>query len=62
MAWPVAHYGLGRWLEGYATRVDVGADAFLLAGALTLALVWASTGWRALKAALANPIRALRYE
>ena len=62
LAWPVAHYALGRWLEGYATRVDVGVGAFVLAGALTLALVWASTGWRALKSALANPIDALRYE
>jgi len=34
----------------------------VLAGALTLALVWAGKSWRALKTALANPMDALRYE
>ena len=62
LAWPVAHYGLGRWLEGHATRVEVGVGAFVLAGALTLALVWVSVSWRSLKTALANPVEALRYE
>ena len=62
MAWPAAYYGLSRWLEGYAYRADLGAGVFLAGGAAALAVVWLAASWQIGRAALTNPIEALRYE
>lgn len=62
IAWPAAYYGLSRWLAHYPYRIDVGIDAFALATGGSLALAWASAGWHTARAALANPVEALRCE
>ena len=62
VAWPIAYYAMDRWLQDFAYRTDLGADAFLLGGVLTLATVLLTVVSLAVKAALANPVDALRYE
>jgi len=62
LAWPAAHYGLSRWLEGYAYRADLSATVFLGGGVAALVVVWLTASWQIARAALANPIEALRYE
>jgi putative ABC transport system permease protein len=62
VAAPVAYFGAERWLQNYAYRVDVGVGLFLLAGAATLALALLTVSLQSIRAALADPVKALRYE
>ena len=61
-AWPVAYYAMSRWLEGFAYRIGLGVLPFLAAGAGALFIALFTVVAQTLRAALANPIEALRYE
>jgi putative ABC transport system permease protein len=61
LAWPIAYFAMNKWLQDFAYRVEIGWWVFALAGGLCCAtLLTVST--QAIKAALANPVEALRYE
>ena len=62
LATPIAYVGLSHWLDGFAYRIDLGLAVFLLAGVLALAIAFGTVAYQALRAALANPVEALRYE
>ena len=62
IAWPLAWFAMGRWLENFAYRIDIGIWVFILAGALALLIAMLTVSWQAIKAALSNPVTALRYE
>jgi len=62
IAWPAAYLGMREWLEGFAYRVDLGPGMFVLGGIVALAIAWLTVSWQAIRAALANPVDALRYE
>jgi len=62
IAWPIAYYYLHHWLEGYAYRISLNPLYFLTAGAIALAIAWATIFAHALRIARASPIFALRYE
>ena len=55
-------YGMHRWLQDYAYRVNITADVFLLAGGALLLVTLLTVGVQSLKAALVNPIKSLRTE
>ena len=62
IAWPVAYYAMNRWLQDFAYRIHIGVGTFLLAGVLALVIALLTVSFQAIKAALANPVEALRYE
>jgi putative ABC transport system permease protein len=62
IAWPIAYYYLHHWLESYAYRISLNPLYFLTAGAIALAIAWATIFAHALRIARASPICALRYE
>jgi putative ABC transport system permease protein len=62
IAWPVAYYYLNQWLEGFAFRITLSPLYFVVVGAATLAIAWATVFTHALRVARANPVYALRYE
>ena len=62
IAWPVAWYAMSRWLQDFAYRISLGIGTFVLAGTLALVIALATVSYQAIKAALANPVDALRYE
>ena len=62
LAAPLAHFAMSKWLQAFAYRVDVGVTTFLFVGGLTFVIVVVTVGAQALRAALANPVEALRYE
>ena len=62
IAWPVAYYAMSKWLQGFAYRVGLDVWIFLLGGTLALAIALATVSYQAVRAALANPVDALRYE
>ncbi len=62
IAWPVAYFAVGDWLQSFAYQVDVAWWVFALAGITTLFIALGTVGYQALRAALSNPIEALLYE
>jgi putative ABC transport system permease protein len=62
LAWPVAYFAMNRWLQDFAYRIEIGWWVFALAGGMALLIALLTVSTQALKAALANPVEALRYE
>ena len=61
-AWPLAYFVLTKWLENFAFRIGIEWWIFLLAGALALIIAIIVISYQTIKAALSNPVKALRYE
>jgi putative ABC transport system permease protein len=62
IAWPVAWLAMTLWLRNFAHRVDIAWWIFILTGGLVVGLALLTVSTQAIKAALANPVEALRYE
>jgi putative ABC transport system permease protein len=62
IAWPVAYYITNKWLQDFAYRIDISWWVFVLSGGIALIIAIATVSVHAIKAAIANPIEALRYE
>jgi putative ABC transport system permease protein len=62
IAWPVAYFAMSRWLETFAYRIDPGLLAYVGSTAIALIVAGLTVGGAALRAAVAKPIHALRYE
>jgi predicted permease len=62
LAVPVAYYLMHKWLQNYTYRVDLSVWIFLLAIAGSIVIAWLTVGHRAIKAALASPVKNLRTE
>ena len=59
---PFAYFAMNKWLQNFAYRVDISWWIFVLAGAFALFIALATVSTIAIRAALANPVKALRYE
>jgi len=62
IAWPLAYYIMTVWLEAFAYRIHIGIWVFLGSGVLALLIATLTLSYQAIKAALRNPVEALRYE
>lgn len=62
IAWPVAYFAMNKWLQDFAYRIEIGWTVFVLAGGVALFIALLTVSTQAIRAALANPIDALRYE
>jgi putative ABC transport system permease protein len=62
VAWPAAYFASKQWLEGFAYRVPVGIVPFVVSAALALAIALLTVSYQAVRAALTDPVRSLRYE
>jgi putative ABC transport system permease protein len=62
LSWPAAYFAMNKWLQNFAYRIDIGWWVFALAGGLALLIALATVSTQAIKAAVANPVEALRYE
>lgn len=62
IAWPVAYYGMNRWLESFAYHIDMSLWTFILPAVFTLVIALITVSFQVLKAAYTNPVNALRYE
>ncbi len=59
---PLAWYIMNRWLEDYAYRINISWGVFIIAGGLAIMVALLTVSFQAVKAALANPVRALKTE
>ena len=62
IAWPLAWLALHRWIQNYAYRVAISWWVFVLAGVAALLIALATVSFRAVNAALMNPVKTLRAE
>ena len=62
IATPIAWWAMNKWLQEFAFRVTLSWWMFALAGALALVIAMCTVSLQAVRAALANPIKALRSE
>jgi putative ABC transport system permease protein len=64
LAWPAAYFAMRSWLGGYAYRINLNAQLgfFLLAGVVALAIALLTVAFQAIKAALADPVKTMKYE
>jgi putative ABC transport system permease protein len=62
IAFPLAWWGMHKWLQDFAYRVDIGWWIFLVAGILALVIALLTVSFQAIRAALMNPVSALRSE
>jgi putative ABC transport system permease protein len=62
IAWPVGWYAMHKWLQGFAYRATLDAWTFVFASAGALGIALLTVSFQAIKAAVANPVEALRYE
>ncbi|GAB3255064.1 ABC transporter permease [Larkinella harenae] len=61
-AFPAAYYAIGRWLENYPYRIDFSIWTFTVAALLALVIAFFTVSFQSIRAALRNPVTALRSE
>jgi putative ABC transport system permease protein len=59
---PVAWYAMNKWLEGFAYKVELQWIVFVGAVLFTMVITLITVGYRSLRAAVANPVDALKTE
>ena len=62
VAAPLAWWGMSKWLQQYAYRIDLQWWYFALAAFLAFAIAFITISAQALRAALANPVKSLKTE
>jgi ABC-type antimicrobial peptide transport system permease subunit len=62
IAVPVAWYLMNTWLSNFVYKVPLSVWFFVSAIVGSILIAWITVGYKAIKAALANPVKSLRSE
>lgn len=62
IAWPVAWWLLHEWLANYARHTPINPSFFVFPAIIIILLALLTVSYQAIKAAMANPVNALRNE
>lgn len=62
IAFPLSYWAMNKWLQDFAYRINISWVVFLVAGLTALFIALCTVSFRAIKAALANPVKSLRTE
>ncbi|MEO7990460.1 MAG: ABC transporter permease [Chryseolinea sp.] len=62
IATPVAWFAMNKYLSNFEYKIELGAGIFLFGFVLALLIAVLTVGYRSFKAAVINPVKALRYE
>ncbi len=62
IAAPLAYYLMQQWLTGFAYKTALSWWVFALAGLAALLMTLVTVSWQSWRAAMRNPVEALRYE
>ncbi|QHS57281.1 FtsX-like permease family protein [Mucilaginibacter sp. 14171R-50] len=62
IAMPLAWYIMSGWLQNFAYRIPLTVGVFVLAIVSSIAIAWLTVGYKALRAAMVNPVKSLRSE
>lgn len=62
IATPVAWYAIQLWLEGFASRVQMGALIFIIPAVAVFGVAFITVSLQSLKSVNTNPVKSIRYE
>ena len=62
IAWPLAWWGMHQWLQDFEYRISISLWIFALAGVVAVLIALLTISLQAIKAAVSNPVKALRSE
>jgi hypothetical protein len=62
IAWPTAYFVMNNWIQNFPYRTSIGIWTFILSGGMALVISWLTVSYQAIRAAIANPVEALKYE
>jgi putative ABC transport system permease protein len=62
ISWPIAYYGMNRWLQDFSYQVEMNLWIFLVSGVVSLIIALVTVSFHTVKAAFVNPIKTLRHE
>jgi len=62
IASPIAWWAMTKWLEDFAYKITIGWWMFALAAVVAICIALLTVSFQSIKAAIANPIKALRSE
>ena len=62
IAIPLTWWMMDRWLQGYAVRISLNIWVFIGAGFFAVVVAVVTVGYQSWRAAVRNPVEALRYE
>ncbi len=62
IAWPIIYIASKKMLQSFAYHTTIDVWIFLLAGVITLAIALFTVSSQTIRAATANPVKALKYE
>ena len=53
---------MSEWLNNFVFKIDMGVWIFITAIVVSIAIAWITVGFKAVRAALVNPVKSLRAE
>jgi len=62
IALPVTWFAMTKWLQNFAYKISISPMIFLLSFVVSVLIAFVTVSFRTLKAAVANPVNALKYE
>jgi putative ABC transport system permease protein len=62
IAWPVSYFVMWKWMQGFAYRIPLEWEVFVLSAGLALMIALLTVSYQAIKTATSNPADSLRYE
>lgn len=62
IACPLAWYAMDQWLQNFAYKTSLSWWIYIVSGAVAIGIALATVSWQSWRAAVKNPVEALRYE
>ncbi|MEO5783153.1 MAG: ABC transporter permease [Ginsengibacter sp.] len=62
VAFPIAWWVMNKWLQDFAYRINISWWIFIVAGVVAVLIALITVSFKAIKAAIANPVKNLRTE
>jgi putative ABC transport system permease protein len=62
IAWPVAYFSMNEWLKNFAYKAGIDIWIFISTGVIAVGIALVTISFQSLKAALLDPIKAIKYE
>ena len=62
IAWPTAYFATKHWLKGFAYRIELGWEIFLISAAAAMVIAVVTVSFQTVRVASSNPVDALRHE
>lgn len=62
ITFPLVWYFANQWLSHFATRISISPVLFVISLSITVCITLITISFQTVKAALSDPVNALRYE